>query len=204
MTDLPEDLVALIDALEPGEELLITRDGESIAALSSTVRVLHGTVVDPVTAEQADEPPAIDYDDVTVVATAMKLSASARVSLSAQLGSDYVVLDMHAAPTTADVLLTPPVSPQLIASLRSMFPQARVIVTEIEDDELGVDYYGPVRRLLDAGAQAYLPPATIPRLARQLDHALTQLRPSLGEATTPLEIEPATRPPADTPDEEGR
>ncbi|AWS43466.1 hypothetical protein DKM19_20870 [Streptosporangium sp. 'caverna'] len=27
-----------------------------------------------------------------------------------------VVLDMHAAPTTADVLLTPPVSPQLAAT----------------------------------------------------------------------------------------
>ncbi|MET7336777.1 hypothetical protein [Nonomuraea sp. NPDC005650] len=196
---LPEDVIALIDALDPGEELVITRGGESIAAISSTLRVLHGTVVDPGTPEEeADEQPPIDYDNVTVVATAMKLSASARVSLSTQLGPDYVVLDMHAAPTTADVLLTPPVSPQLIASLRSMFPKARVIITEIDDDELGVNYYGPVRRLLDAGAEAYLPPATIPRLARQLDYTLTQLRPITGSATTPAEIEPTPPPPGDT------
>ncbi|NUW33077.1 hypothetical protein HTZ77_16790 [Nonomuraea sp. SMC257] len=196
---LPQDVVALIDALEPGQELVITRGGASIAAISSTLRVLHGAVVDPGTPagtgapEGAGEQPPIDYSGVTVVATAMKLSASARMSLSTQLGSDYVVLDMHAAPTTADVLLTPPVSPQLIAGLRSMFPKARVIVTEIEDEELGVSYYGPVRRLLDAGAEAYLPPATIPRLATQLDRTLVQLRQITGDATTPLEIEPVTR-----------
>lgn len=192
---LPEDVLALIDALEPGEELVITRGGASIAAISSTLRVLHGTVVDPGTAQEADEQPPIDYDNVTVVATAMELSASARVSLSTQLGPDYVVLDMNAAPTTADVLLTPPVSPQLIAGLRSMFPKARVIITEIEDDELGVNYHGPVRRLLDAGAEAYLPPATIPRLARQLDYTLTHGHQITGEVATPLEIAPATEPP---------
>ncbi|MGV9776990.1 hypothetical protein [Streptosporangium sp. NPDC003464] len=200
VTRLPEDVSALIDALEPGEELVITRGGESIAAISSTLRVLHGAVVDPGAPEEAEEQPPIDYDSVTVVATAMKLSASARVSLSTQLGPDYVVLDMHAAPRTADVLLTPPISPQLIAGLRSMFPKARVIITEIEDNELGVNYHGPVRRLLDAGAEAYLPPATIPRLARQLDYTLTQLHQITDDATAPLEIEPATRPAGDSRD----
>ncbi|MEV0234042.1 hypothetical protein [Nonomuraea sp. NPDC050786] len=193
---LPEDILALIDALEPGEELVITRDGESIAAISSRLRVLHGTIVDTgAPEEEPDEQPPIDYDNVTVVATAMKLSRSARVSLSTQLGPDYVVLDMHAAPTTADVLLTPPVSPQLIASLRSMFPKARVIITEIEDHELGVDYSGPVRRLLEAGAEAYLPPATIPRLAMQLTHTLVQLRQITDDTTTPPEIESTPRSP---------
>ncbi|MGC5012909.1 hypothetical protein ACLQ2R_19275 [Streptosporangium sp. DT93] len=197
VTRLPEDVLALVDALEPGEELLVTRDGASIAAISGTLPVLHGTVVDPGTPEETGEQAPIDHDGVTVVATAMKLSASARRALSSRLGPDYVVLDMHAAPTTADVLLTPPVSPQLIAGLKSMFPKARVIVTEIEDDELGVDYHGPVRRLLDAGAEAYLPPATIPRLARQLDHTLTRLRQVTGDTTAPAELEPATRPPDD-------
>jgi hypothetical protein len=41
----------------------------------------------------------------------------------------------------------------LIGNLRSMFPKARVIIAEIEDDVLGVSYHGPVRRLLDAGAE---------------------------------------------------
>ncbi|MEV7007469.1 hypothetical protein [Streptosporangium sp. NPDC051022] len=202
VTRLPEDVVALIDALEPGEDLVVTRDGRSIATISSTLRVLHGAVVDPGTPEEADERPPVDYDGVTVVATAMKLSAAARMSLSTQLGAGYVVLDMNAAPATADVLLAPPISPQLIASLRSMFPKARLIITEIEDDELGVSYHGPVRRLLDAGAEAYLPPATVPRLARRLDYTLTHWRQITGDVTAPPEIGPAVTA-ADPEDEPG-
>ncbi|MEV4582594.1 hypothetical protein AB0K16_56210 [Nonomuraea jabiensis] len=195
VTRLPEDLVALIDALEPGESLTVTREGRSIATISSTVDVLQGTIVDPGAPEEANDQPPIDYDDVTVVATAMELSAKARRSLSTQLGADYVVLDMNAAPATADVLLVPAVSPQLIAMLRSRFPKARVIVTEIEDHELGVSYHGPVRRLLDAGADAYLPPSTVPHLARQLDYTLTHGHQLVAGAATPLEIAPVSEPP---------
>ncbi|GAA2872479.1 hypothetical protein GCM10020220_072190 [Nonomuraea rubra] len=137
----------------------------------------------------------MDHESMTVVATAMDLSAAARVALSTQLGADYVVLDMHAAPATADVLLVPPASPQLIGRLRMLFPKARVIVTEIEDEELGVQYHGPVRRLLDAGAEAYLPPASVPQLARQLEYTLGQGRELAGG--------PA-RAPADRPGRPGR
>jgi hypothetical protein len=195
VTCLPEDIVALIDALQPGENLVVTRDGQSIATISSTIDVLQGAIVDRDTPEEADDRPPIDYDSVTVVATAMKLSAAARMSLSIQLGADYIVLDMHAAPATADVLLVPPVSPQLIANLRSMFPKARVIITEVEDEELGVNYHGPVRRLLNAGADAYLPAASVPRLARQLDYTLTHGLQLTGGIATPLEIEATTEPP---------
>ncbi|MET8339629.1 hypothetical protein ABZV14_40910 [Streptosporangium canum] len=187
--------MALIDALQPGENLVVTRDGQSIATISSTVDMLQGTIVDRDTPEEANDQPPIDYDSVTVVATAMKLSAAARMSLSTQLGTDYIVLDMHAAPTTADVLLAPPGSPQLIASLRSMFPKARVVITEIEDHELGVNYQGPVRRLLNAGADAYLPATSVPRLARQLDYTLTHGLQLTGGIATPREIAPATEPP---------
>lgn len=195
VTDLPEDIVALIDALQPGENLVVTRDGQSIAAISSTIDVLQGAVVDRDTPEEADDRPPIDYDGVTVVATAMKLSKAARMSLSTQLGADYIVLDMHAAPATADVLLAPPVSPQLIGNLRSMFPKARVIITEVEDEELGVNYHGPVRRLLNAGADAYLPATSVPRLARQLDYTLTHGLQLTGGIATPREITPVTEPP---------
>lgn len=99
--------------------------------------------------------------------------------------------DLHAAPTTADVLLVPPASPQLIGSLRSMFPKARVIIAEVEDDVLGVSCHGPVRRMLDAGAETYLTSTTIPSLAKQLDHTLTQRHQITGGATTRLEIEPS-------------
>lgn len=177
---LPEDVVALIDALGPGESVVLTRDGASIATISSTVDVVQGAIVDR-------ETPA-DHEGVTVVATAMALSKKARVALSTQLGPDYVVLDMHAAPATTDVLLVPPASPQLIAALRREFPKARVVVTEIEDRELGVQYYGPVGRMLDAGADAYLPPATVPLLARQLEYTMSQGRELDGGAAAPLEI----------------
>ncbi|MBN6050700.1 response regulator transcription factor [Nonomuraea sp. RK-328] len=193
MARLPEDVVALINTLEPGENLVVTRDGESIAMISSTIEVVQGAIVDHDAADEANDQAPIDYDSVTVVATAMKLSAVARVALSTQLGADYVVLDMQAAPTTADVLLVPPSSPQLISALRSRFPKARVIVTEIEDHELGVNYHGPVRRMLDAGADGYLPPATLPLLARQLDFTLKQGRQIIGVGATPLQIAPATK-----------
>ncbi|MEU2669363.1 hypothetical protein ABZ622_10875 [Streptomyces sp. NPDC007164] len=194
---LPEDVMARIDALAPGEDLVITRDGEPVARISGIPgtgvpstgvpgAVVIGTVIDPVTPGTTDEEPSDTHKGVTVVVTAMKLSDSARTSLSDQLGADYIVLDMHAAPVSADVLLVPPVSPQLIGSLRSAFPEARVVVAEIEDDELGVSYQGPVRRLLDAGAEVYLPPATVPQLAKQLDRTLTHHRSHLlGGSPTP-------------------
>ncbi|MEU4446120.1 hypothetical protein AB0K14_34170 [Actinosynnema sp. NPDC050801] len=187
VTDLPEDVVALVDALGPGEIVFITRDGAPIAAVAG---IGGGTGARHVDAEQ--EP---SVHDVTVVATAMKLSGSARASLSAALGGDYIVLDMHSAPTTADVLLVPPSSPQLIGSLRSMFPRARVIVTDVEDDGLGVSYHGPVRRMLDAGADSYLTSTTIPRLARQLDHVVTRHRQLDAGTTTRVEIESSTEVP---------
>ncbi|GAB3502004.1 hypothetical protein [Amycolatopsis cihanbeyliensis] len=190
ITRLPADVVELIDALVPGEDLVITRDGHPVAAISSTCGALDGATIGP---GSPDEPPPLDYDNVTVVATAMKLSASVRTSLSAELGADYIVLDLHAAPATAEVLLAPPASPQLIGGLRSMFPNARVIIAEIEDQDLGVNYHGPIRRMLDAGAEIYLASTTIPRLAKQLDHAITQRQQITGTVTERLEIAP-TRP----------
>ncbi|MCG3751825.1 hypothetical protein FKO37_15145 [Amycolatopsis sp. Poz14] len=174
---LPEDVADLIESLRPGENLVLTRDGNPVATVSS--------------ASVRPEPPRTEYDDVTVVATAMKLSASARMSLSAELGSDYLVLDLHSAPATADVLLVPPVSPQLIGGLRAQFPKARVVLAEVDDPELGVSYHGPVRRLLDAGAETYLTSANVPHLARQLDHAVTRRQQLDGGSAAPLEISPA-------------
>lgn len=88
------------------------------------------------------------------------------------MGDDYVVLDLLEAPTTADVLLVHPVSPQLLGNLRGMFPQARVIVTEIEDPELGITGTGPAARAMGAGAEAYRTPRPIARLGQDLGAAL--------------------------------
>ncbi|MEU3621150.1 hypothetical protein BS329_07270 [Amycolatopsis coloradensis] len=173
-TQLPEELVALLGSLGPGEDVRITRDGETIGTITGTAQVA-----------ATDS----DSEDVTVVATAMKLSGSARDSLSERLGPGYLVLDLHSAPPSVDVLLVPPVSPQLIANFRALYPKARVVITEIEDAELGVKYEGPVRRLLDAGAEAYLPSSTIPRLAEQLDRTVTRLNQLTDGARLPLTIE---------------
>ena len=182
--DLPDELLALIDSLGRGEQLAIVRDGLPIASISRA----RGTFRSGTSDSGDHRPPTVE--DVTVVATAMKLSSSARASLSEQLGPDYIVLDLHSAPRSADVLLIPPVSPQLIGSLSAMFPNARTIIAEIEDEELGVSYQGPVHRLLDAGADLYLPPSTIPHLAQRLDHAVTQLA-QIGTtgSSSPLTIE---------------
>ena len=127
---------------------------------------------------------------MTVVATAMKLPEAARAALSDQLGPGYIVVDMHAAPATADVLLVPPVSPQLMGHLRSRFPEARIVAAEFEDEALGVSYRGAIRRMLDAGAETYLTSATIPQLARQLDRVIAD-HPQIAAGTTSrLEIGP--------------
>lgn len=177
---LPQDVVAVIESLAPGEDLLVKRDGRPIATITGSI--------DPVDTGTPVESAA--YDDVTVVATAMKLSPSARASLSDQLGPDYIVLDMNSAPESAEVLLIPPVSPQLIGIMRGKFPKARVVIAEAEDRELGITYQGPLGRLINAGADVYVPPSTIPRLAQQLDRAVTQLNQLTGDTpATPLVIE---------------
>ncbi|MGW4487474.1 hypothetical protein ACWEOE_26955 [Amycolatopsis sp. NPDC004368] len=155
---LPKDVADLIIG---GEELVITSEGEPIATMTRTAFDF-----DPGTRDVCD--------NVTVVATTMKLSQAARAALSEQLGSDYVVLDMRSAPKTADVVLVPPGSPQLIGALHETYPKAHVVVAEIEDPELGISYEGPVRRMIDAGAETYLASTTIPRLAAQLDHVVVQ------------------------------
>ncbi|MBQ1026081.1 hypothetical protein [Micromonospora sp. C95] len=185
---LPSDVAALVDTLRPGEELIITRAGVPIASVCGAIG---GTIVVPHRPPEDSEQPPTGRDDVTVVATAMRLPESVRAVLSAQLGTDYIVVDMHCAPTTTDVLLVPPTSPQLIGNLRSMFPQARVVIVEFEDDDLGIHYLGPIRRMLDAGADTYLTPTTIPSLARQLDETVTRRREVTGRADRDLAIEAA-------------
>jgi antitoxin (DNA-binding transcriptional repressor) of toxin-antitoxin stability system len=200
LTQLPDDVAALIEALRPGEELVITRAGTPIATISSTGGALEGDIVMPEKPNTDQPEPA--NETVTVVATAMKLPEQALASLSAELGPDYIVVDMHAAPPTTDVLLIPPSSPQLIGHVRAMFPAARIIVTEIEDDEFGISYRGPLGRMLDAGAETYLPSATIPSLAKQLDVAVTH-RSEIGAGSAvrhEIELSADPNPPESTKD----
>lgn len=119
----------------------------------------------------------------------MKLPDAARVALSEQLGSGYLVVDMQAAPASADVLLVPPISPQLIGHLRAAFPGARIVAAEFEDDSLGVSYLGAIRRMLDAGAETYLTSSGVAQLAGQLDRVVAERHQLAAGISSPLEIE---------------
>ena len=137
-------------------------------------------------------------DGVTVIATAMTLSDTARRLLSDEFGDDYIVMDFTKASASTDVLLTHPIRPQLLGHLRRQFSNARVVVTEIEDEGLGVDYSGPVGRLFDAGASAYLPPRPIAEIAAHVHAYLTQReQPTLQSAKRPhqgLRLPPTKQP----------
>ena len=110
----------------------------------------------------------------------MLMSDSARTRLNDAFGDSYLVLDFADAPSTADVVLTHAVSHQLIGRWTVMFPQARILVTEILDEELGLDIRGPLGRFLDAGAHAYLPRRPVEQLARNVDGYLaSQAHPEL-------------------------
>ena len=173
---LPDELAELIASLAPGGSLVITRGGEAVATLTAAGSApLEGTVIQARRAPEDEGQPRTEAENegVTVVATAMELSDSARTKLSSELGTDYIVLDMHSAPSTADVLLVPPLSLQLLSSLREMFPSARVVLAELDDPELGVSYAGPVRRMIDSGVELYLTSTNVPHLARQLGEAVS-------------------------------
>ena len=177
---LPPEVRAAVEEAIAGDGITLHRSGVAIGSPEFRPNVLEGTVV-----ERPPDPVSASVPDgVTVIATAMPLSDAARRRLSDELGAAYVVLDLHAAPTSTDVLLTHPVSPQLLGILRHQFPRARVVITEIEDEELGVRYSGPVSRLLDAGASAYLPPRPLAELAANVHAYLTQGGEPMLEAGT--------------------
>lgn len=180
--ELPPDVRAAIEDAIAGDSIILTRSGVRIGSLAFGTNVLEGTVI-----ERPQEPvsEASVPDGVTVIATAMKLSDAARRRLSDEFGAAYIVLDIHAAPTSTDVLLTHPVSPQLLGMLRQQFPNARVVITEIEDEEVGVRYSGPVSRLLDAGASAYLPPRPIAEVAANVHAYLTKGEGPMIESGSP-------------------
>ncbi|NHN54745.1 hypothetical protein G9U51_02975 [Calidifontibacter sp. DB0510] len=166
---LPRAVRRAIEAAVAGLPVTVVSGGCELGTLAFRPSVLSGVVIP---AAHEPEPETVPREGVTVVATAMQLSDSARRRLADEFGSDYVVLDLQEAPRSTDVLLISPVSPQLLGTLRAQFPDARVIITEIEDEELGVRYGGPVSRLLDAGASAYVPPRSISAIASTVHNYL--------------------------------
>jgi hypothetical protein len=164
LDDLDSGVRAWVESLETSAPMLVRRDGQTIGTLTYSRTVLEGTIS---TAPATDDAPVL-REGTKVLATTMRLSCAARDLLRNSFGPDWIILDFHDAPDTADVVLTSAHSPQLTHRWTLLFPHAQVIVTEIFDPELGLDISGPVGRLLDAGAHAYLPPRPLEQVAESV------------------------------------
>ncbi len=169
---LGPELRDLVEALMDGAEVTVDRDGMPVGTLSFRAAVLTGTVHPaPGGHDQADHDAALGRplrEGVKVVVTTMRLSREARQRLGDAMGPGFLVVDFADAPDSADIVLSHPVSPQLLGRFHLLFPDAQVIVTEIYDPELGIDVTGPVGRILDAGVQAYLPARPVEKVAENV------------------------------------
>jgi hypothetical protein len=113
---------------------------------------------------------------VKVVTTALPLKPAARARLSEQLGPGFIVVDMKHSSDSADVVIAPVVSPQLIGILKHKFPRARLVLCELQDFELGISHTGPIQRAIDAGADSY---CIAPSLAALAEFVANDDRPAL-------------------------
>ena len=170
LDDLDPGVRAWVESLDMSAPVILRRDGQTIGTLTYSPSVLEGTITtDPAT----DDAPVL-REGTKVLATTMRLSCAARDLLRNSFGPDWVILDFHDAPDTADVVLTSAHSPQLTHRWTLLFPHAQIIVSEILDPELGIDISGPVGRLLDAGAHAYLPPRPLDQIAESVQRYLAR------------------------------
>lgn len=120
--------------------------------------------------------PAGVGDGPVVVVTAMSLDPAARSTLAERLGPGHVVVDIRDAQNTADIVLVPPASPQLLGMLRGMFPDARLLIAEFTDAEYGAEFRGPVARSIDSGADGYFVAPTLDELAAATHQAAASPR----------------------------
>ncbi|NND73828.1 MAG: hypothetical protein HKN44_02375 [Ilumatobacter sp.] len=106
-------------------------------------------------------------DQRRVVVAALPLTPAARARLGSQLTGARVV-DIREQVERADLVLAPSCSPQTIRALKEAYPDARLVVVEIEDWEFDIDLPGPVKRLFAAGADGYVTVDSIAELAAHL------------------------------------
>ncbi|HLI01014.1 MAG TPA: aminoglycoside adenylyltransferase domain-containing protein [Acidimicrobiales bacterium] len=89
------------------------------------------------------------------VVVAFPLGDAALASLGDRAGPAVEVRDIRRPGPDPHVVLCPPSSPQLISQVRRQYPQAAVIVVELEDWLQSIHVQGPIGRVLDAGAATY-------------------------------------------------
>ncbi|MEV6412986.1 hypothetical protein [Kribbella sp. NPDC051718] len=122
----------------------------------------------------------------------MPLSTAARAELSETLGDGYVVVDIKDAPDTANLLLTPVVSGTLLGMLRGMFPQARILFTELHDDGHGISLSGPLSRIVAQQPDGYYVAHALDALA-PIVQSEARLQLSGSSRRTPPRIALSTR-----------
>jgi hypothetical protein len=126
------------------------------------------------------------------VVCAVALKARAREKLAEMLG-DVRLVDIREPVATADVVLVPSCAPQTVTKLKEAYPTARLIVVELEDWDRDIEFSGPVTRLRQAGADAYVTADSLEDLAHQLTTSeSSEPRPLLEPAVAAHELEGAT------------
>jgi hypothetical protein len=147
-----------------------------------------------------DKPEPEQGSGATVlVVTAMPLSKLARAELSEMLGPGYAVVDMRSAPRSANIVLTPVVSASALGILRGTFPRARILYTELHDDERGISFAGPLSRIVAQAPDGYFVAHSLDALGPVVQsEAQLQLSGSTGRTPLTLSLTPgapATQPP---------
>jgi len=124
------------------------------------------------------------------VVTALPLEQRARQRLAELL--DARVADIREPVDDVDLVLSPPCSPQLIERLGHRFPEARVVIVELDDWELGIEFGGPVKRIVRSGAAAYVLADSIDELALKIAAGSRPTDAKPGAARVPELDVPAT------------
>ena len=124
------------------------------------------------------------------VVTALPLKAAARHELARLL--DARVLDVREPCERPDLVLTPACSPQLIGALKRKYHGARIVIVELDDWDLDISHPGPVKRVLLAGADAYLLADSLEELAHKIaapDPATDDDPPAPAELSTSATVD---------------
>jgi hypothetical protein len=146
----------------------------------------------------AESAPEQEAGSTVLVVTTMPLSKLARAELSEMLGPGYAVVDMRSAPRSANIVLTTVVSGTALGILRGTFPQARILFTELHDDERGISFAGPLSRIVAQAPDGYFVAHSLEALGPVVQsEARLQLSGSTGHTPLTLSLTPGVSPQQD-------
>lgn len=119
------------------------------------------------------------------------LGRRARRRLDEVLAAEFELVDVKVADGSEEIVLVPSTSRQLVGKIRAAFPDAALLVVEVQDLDFDVRLGGQVLRTLDAGADAYFAVRSIDELASIVDRA--SARVDVSEAEEPAALTSGSR-----------